>query len=541
MSHLPIELIIDILQYVRMSDVPVFATKHFFFLRHFLQLVIHNIPNIKSPFFLHFLTHYDIYTYDKNSMRKRRTINIHIRSVDRIPKVSLFDIYKYNCRVMKIQSCDGDGIFSSSLKTLVIKSSPFRKLTITIPDTLQKLIIPGMFLEKYPENLVYLICAHQPKQELLKLRKLGITTGNDNDCLFPSNLEVLSCYCENKIPENLPKNLKKLCLKSDKSIDVTYIPSGLKMLWVMCHVNFINPVFIETLSVFAKHNVDSFLQGISTIKLTHLAINTVIVKKRNIDMITEYFNLESLVINCQLIESIVLPPNLKTLKYINLNHSSVQSIPFSNFPQTLEYLSIEFKGTIIQPGFIIPSNLTYLKIITRNICHTSLVFPQSLVTLILDVKINNHNNYPPNLVYLDVKTDNMEHLKSIENLSQLKYLKLDENCVVDGKLLYINYPKSLRYLTKNIDVKLLYINHPKSLRYLTKNMKFEMNAHISKNIRVVTWFKSSGNYRNYGVTGIGNAGFAGVAGNAGIAGNPGIAGPVGNPGIAGPDGFAGFQ
>jgi hypothetical protein len=210
-----------------------------------------------------------------------------------------------------------------------------------------------------------------------------------------------------------------------------------------------------------------------------------------------------------------LPPNLKKFRYITENNNTLHVIPFTNLPVNLEHLEIVSKNLILRENCVLPTNLIYLKIITKCLCLSFLNFPDTLKVLILDVMIRDHNIYPVNLEVLSIKSD--IYLTHIANLDKLRYLDLTENALDDNR-------------------NPIHIKYPKSLKHLRKNSKYK-NARISKLVKNITWVITY--YHNIGgVTG--TTGPMGLTGTTGPMGLTGTTGPMGLPGTAGPMGATGF-
>jgi len=461
MDTLPIELIIDVLRRLKPNDILMTTTKNLFYLRYFLSLEIVQECTGSHDKYLH-----KNINFDRNYSKKFKNIRTKQITISSNYAHSHLMVYHRNFECLKT-----DFVFHyvvkniQTLKTLIVTSTEKNELSINLPKSLRKLIIPHKFMNEYPDHLTYLVCLHKPNDTLDQLKKLCITN-QDKYCRyrFPENIEVLSIYTSDNLFITYPLKLRKLITKKtnrDRSMSYSMIETkNMKCLRMVT-------LFLQT------HLITKSFVG-----LKHFTIKTNIFTNDDMNYIIGEHDLESLTIKYVLLDIFTkFPPHLKKFVLIYNGINTFQQT--INFPDTLTHLAIISDGARITSTFVLPPHLTYLKLITQHVCDAILSFPDTLKTLILDIRAQ-FGTFPRNLIYLDVKTDDLISLLSIENLSQLKYLVLEENCVMVNILnniipFVLDYPKSLRYLKRNI-----------------------RHRNVPNHIKLVTWFHGTSKYQNYG-------------------------------------------
>jgi hypothetical protein len=264
MEDLSFELIVSIFEYIEQKDILVSLTKSLFHLRHFFQIQINEKININNYSDINIVKLYKNVCFTTN-IHKNTWKNIRAKKVEidckNIP--DFFNDYKYNYEYLKIKNYADVVIdqFPKSIKTLIVMKTVKINLSIELPHTLRKLIMPGSYMNKYPENLLYLICSHNPNQKLNKLKKMCITDEIMRyDDEFPANLKVLTINCENEIPMNLPFNLKQLSIKSKNDVEISNLPTSIKTLHTNSRIYSTKLITLDNLSIPLIHIYQHFLK-----------------------------------------------------------------------------------------------------------------------------------------------------------------------------------------------------------------------------------------------------------------------------------------
>jgi hypothetical protein len=153
-------------------------------------------------------------------------------------------------------------------------------------------------------------------------------------------------------------------------------------------------------------------------------------------------------------------PLLETFRFnvMSFNFGSI-----INIPNSLKHMVIKIQMNLQRSIKLeIPSNLIYLSLeLQRLVLYTyQFKLPETLKYLTLKEYHNSTiNNFPSNLIYLNIDTDNQELIDNIKNLSQLKYLKLHSSKILKP----IRFPHSLRCL----EIQYNYMNIiPKFVKYV---------------------------------------------------------------------------
>jgi len=471
METLPFEQHVNVLQYVRHRHHFIGTSKFNFILRKHLQIInlrylniigssstINDKVRLVNELNLSGNRFVIEKTYDNAEFRRyfRRT-KINKITIDQYfytnPNV-FFKKFKTDCKCLKfcfIGFRDKITILDG-IKTLIIMGE--NKITdLVLPDTLRTLIIPHMTLQKYPLNLKQLSCLNVNNMilgYLTKLKKLTLQTYYSG-CILPMNIEEL-CIHYVSYMDKFPPKLKKLEIYGDNLI-IPNIPVSLTSLKCDSSANFnylTELINLRHLSLHTSFDIDFISNNKMNARITSLTINIQIPVQSVIDKIKNYFHfLEKLTIIYEQSSGYLcsfdgLTNNLKKLKLIckAFNNNSFNIL---SFPPAITHLSYD-SYCDLPNGLILPSKLTYLKLITRKFQVMQLQLSISLKTLITDIRIN---QVPINLVYLNIISSDYDLLISIRNLSNLKYLILNENCDNDDPK-FIVYPKSLRFLKKTI-------------------------------------------------------------------------------------------
>jgi hypothetical protein len=467
MDCLSYELLVDVLHYVKLNDIPCTTTKKIFYLRRFLQIITEDYE-IENDRLCRVVTVSDKET--KKSLGKVRTKKIIFSTAGDMFSNTIspiFDNYKYNYDCLEMHKLFKIEKFPATLKTLIIYAGKNHEFRVPVPKNLQKLIIPNMYLDDYPENLTVLVCSRKPDSTLNKLKKLCITKQDKySRYIFPENLIVLSIttteiVTNEKLLAMSPKGLKKIIIETKDGDNIRQVL-----------ISSTKTYQCNRLYVYTNNFLNAYLKEIKTFKILNLSIKTYYFTKENMDIIVKSFDdLESLYITSSFIDPIdAFPSKLKKIKFkCVMKDTLVKTINFTNFPDSLIYLSITKIYAPIPQTFKLPPNLIYLSLITHSVCNVKLILPKTLKTLILDLKIQNLGEYPTDLVYLDVKTDDAESLLSIRYLTKLKYLILEENC----NIIVVEYPRSLKYLRKNVRDNNIIPKHIYTVSWMLSNLKYQ--------------------------------------------------------------------